>query len=150
MYRSAKWLLWGVLVVALAGCRGIRPPASVEPVDRVMLATGYCKCGKCCGWRRTWYGRPVYASGPQEGQRKRIGMTASGTMAKVGTIAADSQYYPFGTTMYVEGYGYGRVEDRGGAIKGQHIDLFFPSHRQAEEWGSRRVRVRIWSVPQDP
>lgn len=46
--------------------------------------------------------------------------------------------------MYVEGYGYGRVEDRGGSVKGQHIDLFFPSHRQALQWGRKNVRVQIW------
>ena len=35
-----------------------------------------------------------------------------------GTIAADTEYYPFGTRMYVPGYGGGLVEDRGGAIQG--------------------------------
>ncbi len=35
-----------------------------------------------------------------------------------GTIAADTDHYPFGTRMYIPGYGWGKVEDRGGAIKG--------------------------------
>ena len=42
---------------------------------------------------------------------------ASGKMAKVGTIAADTSVYPFGTIMYIPGYGYGEVQDVGGAIK---------------------------------
>lgn len=71
-------------------------------------------------------------------------MTASGRTARKGTIAADTRKYPFGTIMYIDGYGWGRVEDRGGAIKGEKIDLFFPSHRQAVKWGRRTVKVKIW------
>lgn len=65
--------------------------------------------------------------------------------AEYGTIAADTRYYPFGTKMYVPGYGWGRVEDRGGAIKGPHrIDLYFDSHNDALQWGRRKVRVEIY------
>lgn len=61
-----------------------------------------------------------------------------------GTIAADTRYYPFGTRMYVPGYGWGTVEDRGGAIKGRdRIDLFFDSHDDALLWGRKKVEVRI-------
>jgi 3D (Asp-Asp-Asp) domain-containing protein len=61
-----------------------------------------------------------------------------------GTVAADTRYYPFGTRMYVPGYGWGRVEDRGGAIKGpDRIDLYFSSHQEALRWGRRKVRVTI-------
>ena len=109
-----------------------------------MVVTGYCKCGKCCGWRRTWYGRPVVASGPNKGQRKKVGITASGTKGRVGTIAADTARYPFGTVMSVPGYGYGRVEDRGSAITGNHIDLFFKKHRHAVAWGRKTLRVKVW------
>lgn len=61
-----------------------------------------------------------------------------------GTIAADTKYYPFGTVMYVPGYGKGVVEDRGSAIKGPgRIDLFFNSHSSAMKWGRRKVVVEI-------
>ena len=61
-----------------------------------------------------------------------------------GTIAADTRYYPFGTRMYIPGYGWGVVEDRGGAIKGpDRIDLFFDSHSDALKWGRQKVQVRI-------
>jgi hypothetical protein len=61
-----------------------------------------------------------------------------------GTIAADTKYYPFGTRMYVKGYGHGVVEDRGGAIKGPNrIDLYFSSHSDALAWGRRKVQVII-------
>jgi len=131
-------------IVLAAGCTHIRPPAGVTPVERLLITTGYCKCGECCEWRRNWYGRAVYASGPLKGKPKQVGVTASGTKGKKGTIAADTSRYPFGTVMYVPGYGYGVVEDRGGAIKGDHIDLYHQSHWQALKWGCRRVQVKIW------
>jgi len=61
-----------------------------------------------------------------------------------GTIAADTKYYPFGTRMHVPGYGWGVVEDRGGAIKGPNrIDLYFDSHSEALAWGRRKLPVTI-------
>lgn len=138
-----------ILVVAVAlvlwgtGCATVRPPGGSHEVKRRMLVTGYCPCQECCSWRRNWLGRPVYAAGPLKGKRKEVGVTAAGTKARHGTIAA-SPCYPFGTVMYVVGYGYGRVEDRGGAIEGDHIDLFFCSHRDALEWGKRYRWVSVW------
>jgi hypothetical protein len=65
--------------------------------------------------------------------------------AKDGTVAADTRYYQFGTRMYIPGYGYGRVEDRGSAIKGQHrLDVYFKSHQKALNWGRQDVHVRIF------
>ena len=61
-----------------------------------------------------------------------------------GTIAADTRYYPFGTRMYVPNYGWGMVEDRGGAIKGPgRIDLYFDSHSAARKWGRKKMRVTV-------
>lgn len=116
----------------------------MAPSEVVMETTGYCHCGECCGWRRNWLGRPVVAEGPNRGRPKQVGVTASGVRARNGTIAADTSLYPFGTVMYVPGYGYGRVEDRGGAIKGRRLDLYFSSHREAEEWGRVRKKVTVW------
>ena len=145
----AALLLVGLVIAGVCGCAAtrIRPPPGQDPIVTELEATGYCKCGKCCGWHRTWYGRPVHSSGPSKGKRKEVGLTASGKRVRRGTIAADTSVYPFGTIVYIEGYGYGRVEDRGGAIKGKRIDLFFPSHRRALEWGRRKVRVKVW-VPE--
>jgi hypothetical protein len=61
-----------------------------------------------------------------------------------GTIAADTKYYPFGTRMFVPGWGWGVVTDRGGAIKGpDRIDLYFESHQDALNWGRRRAEVIV-------
>lgn len=109
-----------------------------------MVVTAYCPCGTCCNWRRNCLFQPVIASGPNSGKRKAVGMTASGFPAKDGTIAADTKLFPFGTVMYIPGYGYGRVEDRGGDITGYRLDLYFSSHSAALEWGRVRTRVKVW------
>lgn len=135
------------LLLLVTGCAGLRPPPGVAPRTVTMLTTGYCDCGRCCNWERRWYHlwRPTVASGPHAGAPKQVGLTASGTRAAPGTVAADTAYYPFGTVLYVPGYGYGRVEDRGGAIKGPtRLDLFFDSHDAALEWGRRRLPVKVW------
>ena len=148
MSRYACIIILCVLTLGfVSGCAtGPHPPrGGQKPAVRELTTTGYCKCKKCCGWKRNWYFRPVAASGPSEGKPKKVGQTASGRKAKPGeTIAADTKVYPMRTIMYIPGYGYGRVEDRGGGIKGQHVDLFFKKHKQALEWGRTKKQVKIW------
>jgi 3D (Asp-Asp-Asp) domain-containing protein len=138
------------LALCAAGCatapavrRGREPPPAAARVV-TLEATGYCPCGACCGWHRNCLFTPVYSGGPLRGRRKEVGVTASGTAARRGTIAADTALFPFGTRLFVPGYGYGRVEDRGGDIKGARLDLFFPTHAEAVRWGRRRVNVHVW------
>lgn len=132
-------------VLLLSGC-GIRPPRGVKPVTETILVTGYCDCGECCGWERSWWrlGTPVYSYGPKKGERKEVGITATGTETRHGTAAVDKTRYPYGTVFYVPGYGYARGEDAGGAIKNAHIDLWFPSHSAALKWGRRTLKVKVW------
>lgn len=135
------------VMILLAGCSSVYAPRGEAARTVMMETTAYCPCGKCCGWERVWWApwRTVYSSGPNKGKPKKVGITASGTKAHKGTIAADRRYYPFGTVMYIPGYGYGRVEDTGSAIQGSsRIDLFYGSHQQALEWGRQRVPVKIW------
>lgn len=63
---------------------------------------------------------------------------------RLGTIAADTDYYPFGTMMYVPGWGWGKVDDRGSAIKGPNrIDIFFGSHGETRQWGRQTLDVTL-------
>ena len=139
------------LFCSVNGCAIYRPgkPGSLEGYRRTVLTmevTGYDSGPRSCNWTRNWRGQPVVASGPNRGKPKVVGLTASGKQARHGTIAADTNYYPFGTVMYIPGYGYGTVEDRGGDIKGPHrLDLWFPSEREALRWGRQKnVTVTIW------
>jgi len=45
--------------------------------------------------------------------------------------------------MYIPGYGWGEVHDKGSDIKGNHIDVFFKSHKKALEWGRKKLYVTI-------
>ena len=137
-----RMLFLVVLVAMNLGCLGNRAPSNIERFERTMMVTGYCDCKVCTGWKRNWMLRPVFASGPNK--RKKVGVTASGEKARRGTIAADTKYFPFGTQMYIPGYGKGRVEDVGSAIKGDHIDVFFKNHDDARRWGVRTLKVTVW------
>lgn len=83
-------------------------PESVMTYLGNWKVTGYDVCVKCCGSTR--------------------GMTASGTTATVGRTCAAPKSIPFGTVLYIEGIGYRTVEDRGGAIKGNKIDVLCEDH----------------------
>jgi 3D (Asp-Asp-Asp) domain-containing protein len=93
--------------------------------------TGYCPCAICC-----------------EGSAD--GVTASGAKAE-GKLAAADKAIPFGTLIYVPGYSESPVPvlDRGGAIKGNKLDLLFPTHAQAAKWGRRMMTVWISIRPPD-
>lgn len=58
-------------------------------------------------------------------------------------IAVDPSVIPLGTEVYVEGYGNAVAGDTGGAIKGNKIDVFIPSHSEAMSWGRKTVNVTI-------
>ena len=69
--------------------------------------------------------------------------TSSGTNPRVGTVAVDPNLVPMGSRLYVEGYGFARAEDRGGAIRGNRIDVFLETESEARRWGRRSVKVYI-------
>lgn len=72
-----------------------------------------------------------------------FGMTASGTRAKVGTVAVDPRVIPLGTKLYVEGYGFATAEDTGGAVKGNVIDLYFETNADVKAFGTRQRKVYV-------
>ena len=100
-----------------------------SPRVQWMLVTAYCPCPKCCG-------------------KHASGITASGrpiTAANGHFVAAPAEF-AFGSKLTVPGYNKGRpvpVLDRGGAIKGTRLDVFFPTHDEARQWGRRWVAVTI-------
>ena len=72
--------------------------------------------------------------------------TASGAIAEEGvTIAADWSVYSPGTILYIEGIGERTVQDRGGAISGQKIDVFFNNHEDTLHFGRQEIRIKVIS-----
>ncbi|WML50430.1 3D domain-containing protein [Neobacillus sp. PS3-34] len=75
------------------------------------------------------------------------GITATGINLKKNpnqkVISVDPKFIKLGTKVYVEGYGYAIAADKGSAIKGNVIDIFFPSQKQAINWGRKTVTIKI-------
>lgn len=96
--------------------------ASANAGGQIYKITAYCPCAKCCG--------------------KTNGITAMGTHATAGRTVAASSKFAFGTKLNINGRVY-TVEDRGGAITGNKIDLFVNTHAEALAWGVRYLPVSV-------
>lgn len=88
----------------------------------VYKVTAYCACVKCCG--------------------KTNGITASGARATANHTVAAPRTFAFGTRVRIGGREY-VVEDRGGAIQGNRIDVYMNSHQEALAWGVRYLQLEI-------
>jgi 3D (Asp-Asp-Asp) domain-containing protein len=72
------------------------------------------------------------------------GITSTGTQVTAGrTIAVDPSVIPYGTEVYIEGYGWRVAEDCGGAVNGKHIDIAVETHSQALSMGTTTGGVWI-------
>ena len=100
----------------------VESPKPIKTLE--MVATAYCGCSYCCG--------------------KSDCITASGTRATEGrTIAADISVFPFGTHLRINGVDY-IVEDCGGGIHGDRLDIYFESHADALRFGVQTVTVEVF------
>ena len=104
--------------------------AGKTPTVKNLNTSAYCACMICCG--------------------KTNGITSSGNIAKEWyTIAAGSSY-PIGTVIYIPALadkpngGWFVVEDRGGAISDNKIDVYIGSHSQALIFGRRSFECHIY------
>jgi 3D (Asp-Asp-Asp) domain-containing protein len=106
--------------------RPIRPARTIS-----MLVTAYSPDERSCGDSAdgiTASGYSVWTNGMQ-------------------LVAADTSVLPFGTLLTIPGYGSDEpvpVLDRGGKIKGNRLDVLFPTHETAIQWGSQRLDVVVW------
>jgi 3D (Asp-Asp-Asp) domain-containing protein len=125
---------WNELLVDenTIAAKAIAPAVARVPTVRTirMEVTAYCPCVKCCG-------------------PSAHGVTASGKLIAYNGghfVAADTSVLPFGTKLVIPGYANNQpveVADRGGAIKGNKLDLFFPTHEAALAWGRQMVDVTV-------
>ena len=64
------------------------------------------------------------------------GITSSGTQIIAGkSVAIDPEIIPYGSQLYIEGYGFCTAEDSGGAVQGSHIDIAVETHEEALDMG---------------
>jgi 3D (Asp-Asp-Asp) domain-containing protein len=71
------------------------------------------------------------------------GRTATGAPVGWGVVAVDPSVIPLGTRMSIPGYGEGFAADTGSAVRGNTIDLWFPTVAQARAWGRRTVTITL-------
>jgi 3D (Asp-Asp-Asp) domain-containing protein len=128
--RKVLWVPLAILLFTAAAAAVVPAPATApagawKPLGEYRV-TGYCACVKCCG--------------------KSDGITADGTYAPgfQGRLVSAPKSFAFGTQLWVEGVGVVVVHDRGGAIKGRHIELFFQKYHDAMQWGVQERQVWIW------
>ncbi len=83
--------------------------------------TGYCPCYSCSeGWGRN---------------------TSTGAIAAANhTIAVDPKVIPYGSKVLINGIVY-TAEDRGGGVRGNHIDVFYNTHQETKAQGTQYQEV---------
>ena len=122
MLKALLWSLpciWGII----PSCPAVK--LGVTTVKQFKI-TAYCPCRICCG-------------------KHAKGITASGHIIKEGDrFAAAPPQYLFGTKMNIPFYGLVDVRDRGGAIRGDCLDVFFDTHQKALNWGIKILNVEVW------
>lgn len=102
-------------------------------LEREMVRKVYCKI--------TAYSKdPVSINQPKW---LEDGATASGLLARKGRVAADWDYFPPGTRLYIPGYGEAIVADRGSDVQGNHIDIYMDSYDEARRWGVKSAEVYV-------
>lgn len=93
--------------------------------------TAYCTCKKCCGKNS-----PEVTGKPSR--------TRSGTSPVQGrTVAVDKNVIPLGTHITINGHEY-VAEDTGSWVKGNDVDIFFNSHREALNFGVQKAEVFVY------
>ncbi len=95
----------------------------------VFKVTAYCSCERCCH---------------KDPSDKWYGITATGKRARWGTVAVDKRVIKLGSELKINGFPgtIFRAEDVGGAVKGKHIDVWFPSHSEALKFGVKKIVIK--------
>lgn len=104
--------------------------AGTEPQVVNMNTSAYCACVTCCG--------------------KTNGITSSGARASEWYTVAAGRGYPIGTVIYIPALadkpngGWFVVQDRGGAISNNRIDIYMGSHAEAIQFGRRNLECYVY------
>ena len=104
----------------------------VRPVRTIyMTVTGYSPDARSCG---------KYAD-------NKTAIMYSVWTNGMNLVAADPKVLPYRSLVSVPGYAGSEIVpilDCGGAIKGNRLDLLYPTHEMALQWGIRQLPVTVW------
>lgn len=93
--------------------------------------TAYCSCEKCCGvWATKRGDGPVYGAAGKE-------------LIQNYSVAVDRDLYEFGTIFVDENGNEYEAADVGGAVKGNHLDLYMSDHQEALNWGVKTLELAV-------
>ncbi len=104
--------------------------AGKTPVVKTFNTSAYCSCSKCCG--------------------KSNGITSSGAKATSWYTVAAGSAYPVGTVIYIPALknkpngGWFVVQDRGGAISNNKLDIYMSTHTGAIQFGRRSLECYVY------
>jgi 3D (Asp-Asp-Asp) domain-containing protein len=101
--------------------------------------------------RTIWMRVTAYSPDARSCGKWADGQTA--TMHSVWTnamrlVAADTRVLPYRSLITVPGYADSEIVpvlDCGGAIKGNRLDVLFPTHKIARRWGVRDLPITVWA-----
>lgn len=98
-------------------------------IHRTLVVTAYClKCSTC----------------------GTIGRTSTGRTSKFGAaVNPKNPAVPLNTLLKIPGYGLVRVDDVGGGVNSNQVDLRFTNHKKAIRWGRKVLRISI-VMPKNP
>jgi len=115
--------LWDGIVSPLEPVQATSTSNVMEYVGTFKVSA-YCACRACTGNTK--------------------GITASGAKVQEGiTVATDWSVLPVGTVIDIEGYGTRTVMDKGSAIKGNRLDIYFQQHSDALNFGVQTLNVWV-------
>ena len=117
--------LWWVIFLCLGmGCLGVvlyGVAKDSQQETQTYKVTAYCHNECCCGeWADGFF-----ANGEPVG----------------GLAIAAPKSIPFGTVLFIPGYGTATVKDRGGSMQGNRLDVYFPTHQEALDWGVQYLTI---------
>lgn len=130
----------------------------VVETDNTELSTAYTEEEEAILAKR-WYGKQVdkwknlpkgkfiinasaYTAAADE-CGKNDGKTSSGLIVEAKRTLACPAEYPFGAKIKIAGVGVLRCEDRGGAIKGNHFDIYMETKKEAFAFGRRNLEAEV-------
>lgn len=121
-----------------------------EPVDKIVVKGTRATLPYSRGGSPLTYSRAFTAKATAYWAFDGVGntYTSTGRVAVrnpdgYSTIAVDPKVIPYGTRLYVENYGFAIAADCGSAIKGNTIDVYFNTKKEAYIWGVKYVKVYI-------
>jgi 3D (Asp-Asp-Asp) domain-containing protein len=110
------------------------PASSAQPAPQNAVAATPAPTAEPSGGRTITVTSTGYSLG---------GHTATGLPVGWGVVAVDPSVIPLGTKLTIPGYGEAVAADTGGAVRGNTIDIWFPTLAQARAWGRRTVTITL-------